>query len=291
MVKKGMNKGLGKGLDALLAVNDTTDSSDAGIIDLRMMDVEPNPGQPRKHFDPEKLQSLADSIREHGVVQPILVRKEAHRYLIVAGERRWRASKLAGMKTIPAIVREFSAREIMEIALIENLQREDLNPIEEAEAYQRLLNEYEMTQEEVSRVVGKSRSAIANSVRLLALAEPVRQMLVDGLLTSGHARTLLAISTPDKQEEIAIRMIEKGINVREAEQWVAQYLARETQEEAKGKKKALPAPEWREMVDRLCSTIGTKVEVTGDRQKGKIILSYYSSEELERLNEFLMKPS
>lgn len=290
MMKKGMNKGLGKGLDALLAVNNTVEASESGIEELRILDVEPNPGQPRRHFDPERLQALADSIRDHGVVQPILVRKEAARYLIVAGERRWRASKLAGLKTIPAIVREFTAREIMEIALIENLQREDLNPIEEADAYHRLLTEYEMTQEDVSRIVGKSRSAVANSVRLLGLSDPVREMLINGLLSAGHARTLLSIPTKEKQEELALKMIEKGITVREAEKWIAEVLERDEQEaDRKKTKQKLATPEWREMVDRWRTSLGTKVDVSGDREKGKIILSYFSADELDRLNDFLTR--
>lgn len=282
-MKRGLNKGLGKGLDALLAVNNTDDVN-AGVVELKINNIEPNIGQPRKHFDADKLQALADSIREHGVVQPILVKKDGERYLIVAGERRWRASKLAGLKTIPVIIREFTSREIMEIALIENLQREDLNPIEEAEAYQRLMDEYELTQEDVAKIVGKSRSAVANAVRLLSLSGSVRDMVTNGSLSSGHARTLVSISSLEKQDELATKMVDRGITVRQAEQWVQQL---NTIKETPVKK--IETPEWEDLIDKMRSALGTKVEMSGDLSRGKITLSYFSKEELDRLFEHLTR--
>ncbi len=203
-MKKMMNKGLGKGLDALLASSSTEEELNS-ILDLSVHLIDPGEEQPRKQFDQEKLETLAESIRAHGVVQPVIVRKNGDRYALVAGERRWRASRLAGMKTIPAIVKEYSSRDVMEIALIENLQREDLNPIEEAEAFQRLMNDYGMTQEEVAKVVGRSRSAVANTVRMLTLPTKVRSYLIDGRLSSGHARALVAIGEEERQIWLPIR--------------------------------------------------------------------------------------
>ena len=216
-----MKKGLGKGLEALIGSTNALEDAINSVTEVGINQVEPNSEQPRKVFDQEKLEALAESIKNHGVVQPIIVRREGSYYKIVAGERRWRAAKLAGLKTIPVIIKDITSREVMEIALIENLQREDLNPIEEAEAYQKLIEEYSITQEEVAKIVGKSRAAIANSVRLLTLTDEIKEMLTDGRLTSGHARTLVTISDPQRQNQLAKIIVEKNLTVRESEKLAA----------------------------------------------------------------------
>jgi len=288
-MKKMMNKGLGKGLDALLASSSTEEELNS-ILDLSVHLIDPGEEQPRKQFDQEKLETLAESIRAHGVVQPVIVRKNGDRYALVAGERRWRASRLAGMKTIPAIVKEYSSRDVMEIALIENLQREDLNPIEEAEAFQRLMNDYGMTQEEVAKVVGRSRSAVANTVRMLTLPTKVRSYLIDGRLSSGHARALVAIGEEERQIWLADQILNKQLNVRETESLV------QREETSKAKKVNLKQKaemkgqvELDDLRDQLRSLFGTQVEIAGSPLRGKIQISYFSSEDLERLSELLLK--
>lgn len=217
-----IKKGLGKGLEALIA----TESNEVnGIKEIKINDIEPSAEQPRKLFDDEKLMQLSESIKQHGVVQPLIVKKEGDTYKIVAGERRWRAARLAGLAAVPAVVKELTDRQVMEIALIENLQREDLNPIEEAEAYEKLMNEYNLTQEEISKTVGKSRPAIANSIRLLSLNDKIRSYVVSGELSSGHARTLLSIEDVKGQLKAAEEIINKGLNVRDTEKLVKKVLA------------------------------------------------------------------
>ena len=284
----GLKKGLGKGLDALISSTNDLDQQKNNILELKINDVEPNSQQPRKVFDQEKLEALAESIRTHGVVQPIIVRKEEDRYILVAGERRWRASKLAGLKTIPVIVKDLSSKENMEIALIENLQREDLNPIEEAEAYQKLLNDHEMTQEDVAKVVGKSRAAIANSVRLLNLSSEIRNMLIDGRLTSGHARTLVTISDEDRRDKLAAEIVEKSLNVREAEKLSSKE---EKKPSVKNKDKTSKTIYVQDMEERLQTLYGTKITLTGGKEKGKIVFEFFSMDEFERLIELLTNNS
>lgn len=271
-------RGLGKGLEALISTEDTDES---GIREIRVNDIEPNTDQPRKSFDDEKISQLAESIKKHGVVQPIIVRKEGNIYRIVAGERRWRACRMAGLPVIPAIIRELSDRQGMEIALIENLQREDLNPIEEAEAYHRLIEEYNMTQEEISDIIGKSRPAIANSLRLLNLDGNIRNYLVTGEITSGHARALLALEDKGAQAKAAEEIISKGINVRDTEKLVKRLLSTK---KATRKKYKINA-EIQEIEERLKSIFGTKVRIMDNNRKGKIIIEYYSYEELDRILE------
>lgn len=214
-----MRKGLGKGLGALLDSENILVGTSA-LSELKINEIVPNTSQPRKNFDQDKLKGLAESIQKHGVVQPIIVKKEPDGYSIIAGERRWRAARMAGLKTIPAIVKDMSSLEIMETALVENLQREDLNPIEEAEAYQKLIDEHGLTQEYISKLVGKSRAYIANSVRLLSLSDKVRKMIVEELLTPGHARTLITIEDEEKQNKLASYITEKKLSVRETEEYV-----------------------------------------------------------------------
>jgi len=279
-----MKKGLGRGLDALISSANTLDNARDSVLEVKINDVEPNAGQPRKVFDQERLQALAESIKEHGVVQPIIVRQDGNRYVIVAGERRWRAAKLAGLKTIPVVIKELSSRQVMEIALIENLQREDLNPIEEAEAYQKLMEEYNMTQEEVAKLVGKSRAAIANSVRLLSLAKEIQEMLVDGRLTSGHARTLVAIEDQNRQKELAEIIVKKGLNVREAERLASQE-SRRTSSKKEPKKEDV---EITQLVEDLRTLFGTKIDLHRGKDKGKIVIEYYSKEEFDRIIDLLL---
>ena len=279
-----MRKGLGRGLDALISSANALENARDSVLEVKINDVEPNADQPRKVFDQERLQALAESIKEHGVVQPIIVRQDGSRYVIVAGERRWRAAKLAGLKTIPVVVKELSSRQVMEIALIENLQREDLNPIEEAEAYQKLMDEYSMTQEEVAKLVGKSRAAIANSVRLLTLAKEIREMLVDGRLTSGHARTLVAIEDENRQKELADLIVKKGLNVREAEKLAAQE-AKRAAKKVRPKKEDV---EMTQLVEDLRTLFGTKIDLQRGKDKGKIVIEYYSKEEFDRIIDLLL---
>lgn len=286
-MKKGMAKGLGKGLDALLASSSTEEERNS-VLDLSVHLIDPGDEQPRKQFDQDKLETLAESIRAHGVVQPIIVRKNGERYALVAGERRWRASRLAGLKSIPAIVKEYSTRDVMEIALIENLQREDLNPIEEAEAFQRLMNDYELTQEQVAGIVGRSRSAVANTVRMLSLPATIRSYLIDGRLSSGHARTLVALADTALQEQLAGQIIEKDLNVRETEQLVAKLEKTKAQQPKKPKDDKGQA-ELEDLRDRLRAFFGTQVEIKGNALRGKIEVSYFSTEELDRLCELLLK--
>jgi ParB family chromosome partitioning protein len=279
-----MKKGLGRGLDALISSAESLEEAGNSILEVKINEVEPNREQPRKVFDQEKLQTLAESIKEHGVVQPIIVKKGETGYVIVAGERRWRASKIAGLKTVPVIVKGISSKEMMEIALIENLQREDLNPIEEAEAYQKLIDEYEMTQEEVSKVVGKSRAAVANSVRLLNLSDEIKEMLSDGRLTSGHARTIISLTDKERQKELANLIADKKLNVRDAEKLAAR-------EEKKGIVKKPVSKnniEVSDIEEKLRSTYGTKINLVRGRNKGKIIFEYYSNDEFDRIVDMLI---
>ena len=280
-----MKKGLGRGLDALISSANTLDEG-RSIVEIRINEVEPNIEQPRKVFDQEKLETLAESIKEHGVVQPIIVRKEGSRYVIVAGERRWRASKIAGLKTIPVIIKDLSAREVMEIALIENLQREDLNPIEEAEAYQKLMEEYEMTQEEVAKIVGKSRAAIANSVRLLTLTNEIKEMLLDGRITSGHARTLITIPDMERQNELAKEIVEKNLSVREIEKLAALENKKSTPRKKPISKNNI---EVTNLEEKLRTAYGTKINLVRGKNKGKIVFEYYSNDEFDRIIDILLK--
>ncbi|MDD4189655.1 MAG: ParB/RepB/Spo0J family partition protein [Eubacteriales bacterium] len=274
-----MKKGLGKGLGALLSVeNDERD-----VKELKLNEIDPNINQPRQDFDEEKLAELAESIKQHGVVQPIIVKKEGNTYKIVAGERRWRASRLAGLETIPVIIREYSEHELIEIGLIENLQRENLNPVEQARAYSRLIEEHNLTQEKIAEAIGKSRSAIANSLRLNKLDDKIKQYLIESKLTEGHARAILSLSGREKQIAAADVIVKRGMNVRDAER----YVKAASQKKRKVKKKGMDEDlqiEIKALEDKLKNIMGTKVKLhTDGKQKGKIIIEYYSGEELERI--------
>jgi ParB family chromosome partitioning protein len=270
-----MKKGLGKGLGALIA---SAESEDSGVRELRINEVEPNSGQPRKHFNDEKLAQLAESIKQHGVVQPLIVQRDGNTYKIVAGERRWRASRLAGLQNVPVIIRDLSNKQVMEIALIENLQREDLNPIEEAEAYERLMEEFGMTQEEISATVGKSRPAIANSVRLLSLQDKIKNMVISGEISSGHARTILSIEDREIQLKAVEEVVKKELNVRETELLVKRLTTKKA-----GKKSKAADIEHLALEERFREIFGTKVKIINNKKNGKILIEYYSIDELDRI--------
>ncbi|AEV66768.1 ParB/RepB/Spo0J family partition protein [Acetivibrio clariflavus] len=277
-------KGLGKGLGALISTANEEIQS-GGVIELKINEIEPTVGQPRKKFDDEKLMQLSESIKEHGIVQPIIVRKEDNTYKIVAGERRWRAARLAGLTSVPVIVKELSNRQVMEMALIENIQREDLNPIEEAEAYERLLNEYNMTQEELSKSIGKNRSTIANIIRLLYLCDKVKEHLINGEISSGHARAILALDDIELQEKVCKEIIEKSLSVRETEKLVKRIQkGGEKVEKVKNEDENIQKIE-----DDLEKILGTKVKLFNKNKKGKIMIEYYSNEDLERILELFKK--
>lgn len=281
--ERGLGKGLGKGLGALLG-DAALQSQEGGSVSLPIAQVEPGLKQPRKRFDEESLADLADSIRLHGIIQPLTVRRLASGYYqIIAGERRWRAAKLAGLAEVPAVIIEADDRKVMELGLIENLQREDLNPIEEAEGYQVLMSQYNMTQEETAQRVGKSRSAVANALRLLNLCPPVRAMVEDGRLTNGHARALLPLS-PALQETTAASILKNDLSVRQTEQLVKKLTA--------GKKEK-PSPAGltvdyaQEAARDLGNTLGRGCRIVSGKKKGRIELEYYGVDDLNELLEAL----
>ena len=271
-------KGLGKGLDALFAEDIQKD----GITELKITDVMPNKNQPRERFDEEALLALTESIKEYGVIQPIVVTKSEKGYKIVAGERRWRAAKAAGLKTVPAVIREYDERTVKEVALVENLQREDLNPLEIAEGYRSLMDEYGLTQEEISGRLGKSRSSVANSLRLLNLDDFTKTRLVAGDITEGHARAALSLPEGPVREFFVNRIVDQGLNVRQAE-----LFAKELSKTPTHKKENPSASAYKIELDRICSRLeqrfGTKVSFSGTQKKGKIVFEYYGNDDLERL--------
>ena len=270
--------GLGKGLDALFGdvkIEETMQENDT-LRSLQVNEVEPNRDQPRKMFDQEALEGLAESIKTYGVIQPIVVTKKDNYYAIIAGERRWRASKIAGIKEIPAIIREDDDRKNKEIALIENIQREDLNAYEKAMAVRNLMDDYNLTQEQVAKKLGRSRSSIANTVRILNLNPDVLEFAKEGKLSEGHCKALMSITDPKKQYETAVRMIERGESVRQAEK------------KAKLKKKSPGIDErysaiYRQIEDSFQGFFGTKVKLDAGRRKGKIVIEYNSNDDLERI--------
>ena len=287
-------RGLGKGLGALLTDTQEEKAAEAAkdVQELRLSQIQPNQNQPRKEFNQEKLEQLAASIKEHGIIQPLIVSPDKDGfYTIIAGERRWRASKLAGLKMVPVLIKDFSEQEKSEIALVENLQREDLNPVEEAAGYRSLMEDYHLTQEEVSKRVGRSRSAVANTLRLLTLPENILDMLTYGELSSGHARALIALEDPELQKDIAQRIIAEDLNVRQTEKLV-QEMTKPKIEKAK-KLDSFDMMLFKNQLEtvekELEKQFGTKVSIQHGRKKGKIVLEYYGKEELERILELLEK--
>lgn len=306
MAKKGLGKGLGAifGEDVVKENKEETEKKAKAkaeakaaeeidekgrILMLKLDLVQPNKEQPRKTFDEEKISELAESIKQYGVLQPLLVQKNGSFYEIIAGERRWRAAKEAGLKEVPAVLKEYSKQEAMEISLIENVQRADLNPIEEALGYRQLIDEFGLTQEEIAVRVAKSRVAITNTMRLLKLDEQIQNMLVQGVITSGHARALLSLEDTMMQLKAAKEILDKKLSVRETER-----LVKRMQKEASGEKKEEKKPDetlaliYQNLEDRMKSVMGTKVSIHNkDKNKGRIEIEYYSEAELERIVEMI----
>lgn len=291
--------GLGKGLDSLITdkVNKTTPvkssvDGNAAMADAVMMNinkVEPNREQPRKKFDEDALLELSESIKQFGVLQPLLVQKRNDYYEIIAGERRWRAAKIAGVKDIPVIVKQMTDQEIMEISLIENIQRENLNPIEEAMAYKRLLTEFNLKQDEVAEKVSKSRTAVTNAIRLLKLDDRVQQMVIDEMISTGHARTLLGIEDPEEQYIIAQKVFDEKLSVRDTEKLI-RSLQNMTKKSEGDDKKLTPEMKaiYHQLEEQMKNLFGTKVIINNkDRKKGKIEIEYYSQDELDRIIDLL----
>ena len=287
---------MGKGLDAVISggrvsKTDTKKSEVAagsnGEVVLPINQVEPNKNQPRKEFDEESLKELADSITQHGIVQPLVVTKQDGYYEIIAGERRWRAAKLAGLKEVPVVIKEYTPQEIMEVALIENIQREDLNPVEEAKAYQNLIEEYNLKQEDVAKKVSKNRSTITNALRLLKLPDEILNMLVSGDISGGHARALLSIDDQDKQKKLAARIVKESLSVREVEKLVKEDGKKETKK--KQPKKLGQEAIYEDLEEKLTRALGTKVRINRkNANQGKIEIEYYSMDELDTLTGKLM---
>ena len=287
--------GLGRGLNTLIPSAPVKETETEKILKkdeqiksevmVPILKVEPNPDQPRRQFDEDALQELADSIKQYGILQPLIVKKHDQFYEIIAGERRWRAAKLAGLKEVPVLIRDYAENEIVEIALIENIQREDLNPIEEALAYKRLMEEFSLKQDQVAAKVSKSRAAITNSLRLLKLDTRVQNLLSEEMISTGHARALLAINDADQQYEIAMKVFDEKLSVREIEKLVKQL----------AKKKKEPPKEdntvreflFANMEESLKQALGSKVNIKNKNNKGKIEIEYYSKEELDRLVDML----
>ena len=288
--------GLGKGLSALfseteedygksLLFDEPAKPKGEGVTEVEVSSIFANPNQPRKVFDEGALKELADSISKHGVIMPIIVNKSGDRYMIIAGERRFRASKIAGLKTVPVIIKTYNERQIKEISLIENLQREDLNPIEAATAMRSLMDEYGMTQEDLADRIGKSRSAIANTLRLLNLAPEVIKMVANGTLSAGHARALISVPQAD-QIRIAETAVKEEISVRDVEKRVRDYFA-PPEEKAKKKIKMELSAELKELVSDMQRVLGTKVNAIGNDKKGRIYIDYYTRDDLDRISDIL----
>lgn len=289
-------KGLGKGLDSLIPENKSVkpavkpekaeESVKTGEQMLKINQVEPNREQPRKHFEEDALLELADSIKQYGVLQPLLVRKRKDYYEIIAGERRWRAAKLAGVKEVPVIIKEYTEQQAVEIALIENIQRENLNPIEEAMAFKKLLTEFNLKQDEVAERVSKSRTAVTNSMRLLKLGEKVQQMIIDDMITTGHARALLAIDDEEQQYLLATKIFDEKLSVRETEKLIKSL--KNPKKQVKVVKTVENAFVYDDLAEKMKQVLGTKVSISPKGNgKGKIEIEYYSDDELERMFEMI----
>ena len=293
-------KGLGKGLDSLIPDNRSSKASEkpetkesshveemkTGEQMMKINMVEPNREQPRRNFEEDALLELADSIKQFGVLQPLIVRKRNDYYEIIAGERRWRAAKIAGIKEVPVIIKDYNEQEVVEIALIENIQRENLNPIEEAMAFKKLLEEYHLKQDEVAERVSKSRTAVTNSMRLLKLNEKVQQMIIDDMISTGHARALLAIDDLEQQYILANKIFDEKLSVRETEKLIKEL---KNPKKAKEKKKVENSFIYTDLEDKMKEVFGTKVHVAvKGKGKGKIEIEYYSDDELERMFDMIM---
>ena len=308
--KKG---GLGKGIDALISPSVKKETGKEKIVEepvekivekivevekvvekpveqlMRIDEIEPNQLQPRKNFDEDALQELSESIKQFGLIQPIIVKNKGKYYEIVAGERRWRAARIAGLKEVPVIIKEYSEKESMEIAIVENLQREDLNPIEEAQAYQKLIEEFGLKQDEAAQRVSKSRTAVTNALRLLKLDERVQQMVIDEMISGGHARALLAIEDKEEQYLTAMLIFDNKMSVRETEKLVREHIKKEEEKRIE-KKEDISQMEtiYHQLEERMKSVIGSKVAIhSRNYKKGKIEIEYYSNDELERIIDLI----
>ncbi len=282
-------KGLGKGLDILIPKVETNleeaEAQKSPDRFVKITKVEPNPNQPRKNFDEDGLTELADSIRQYGILNPLLVQDRGEYYEIITGERRWRAAKLAGLKEVPVIIGNYTDQEIMEISLIENIQREDLNPIEEALAYKQLIDECNLKQDEVAERVSKSRATVTNSLRLLKLDERVQEMLIDGRITAGHARALIVVENKEEQFKIAEKILDENMTVRDIEKYIKNLDKPKKKKEKKNNLELI----YRELEEKMKTSLGTKVSINPkNEEKGKIEIEYYSKEDLDRLSNLLL---
>jgi ParB family chromosome partitioning protein len=278
---------LGKGLGALLPEFGQAESKTLFYCGIE--EIIPNPSQPRKHFDESKLQELAESVREKGILEPLLVRRTDQGYELIVGERRWRAAQKAGLREVPVLVKEVEGREAFEISLIENLQREDLNPIEEAEAFKHLIEEFNISQDDLSKRIGKDRTTITNILRLLKLPLEVRNQLLQNRITSGHARALLSLENKEKQRELCALIIKKGLSVREAERLAKQWAEKSQKTPPSVKRPGELESQLHSLQDSLRKCLGTKVHITQKGKRGKIEIEYFSHEELERIVEAILK--
>lgn len=300
-------RGLGRGLSNLIPTDDTTEDvspkaskqTKTGAVTktevvkkveqtLNINLIEPNKNQPRKEFNEDALQELADSIKQFGVIEPLVVVKRKGYYELIAGERRWRAARLAGLKEVPVVIKDYDDQQIVEIALIENIQREDLNPIEEAHAYERLIQEFNLTQDEVAERVSKSRTTVTNALRLLKLTEKVQQMLIDDMLSTGHVRALITIADPQLQYETAMYIFDKKLSVRETESYVKKLLNKKPKEKTSEKEDPELSFLYKAIENRLKESLGTKTTIKAKtKDSGKIEIEYYSQEDLERITQLL----
>ncbi|MCI9429895.1 MAG: ParB/RepB/Spo0J family partition protein [Lachnospiraceae bacterium] len=295
-------RGLGKGLDSLIpkAIGDTSDKKDTISVQdekktndseqvIKITMIEPNREQPRKNFDEDALQELADSIKQFGLIQPILVQDRKDHYEIIAGERRWRAAKIAGLKEVPVIIRDLTEQEIVEISLIENIQRENLNPIEEAQAFKKLLTEFNLKQDEVAERVSKSRTAVTNSMRLLKLCDEVQQMVIDEMISTGHARALLSIEDTEQQYTVAQKIFDEKLSVRDVEKLVKNLNKPKTEKVKAEKNKSLEYI-YQDMAEKMKESLGTKVNIVSkENGSGKIEIEFFSHDDFDRLKEILLK--
>lgn len=282
--------GLGKGLGALIPEEeaqeaDRNSSSAANLVSINL--IKPNAGQPRKAFDEEKIQQLSESIKEHGIIQPILLKKDGDTYSIIAGERRWRAAKAAGLKEVPVIIMDIDEKGVLEISLIENIQRQDLNPIEEAWAFKKLIEDFAFTQEELGRRLGKSRTALSNTMRLLNLDARVQEYLIDGVITEGHGRAILALEDKELQYKLAQKVIDDGLTVRETEKLISEIAKGKGLEKQKPEKKMVSDPYIVDIKNKLEERFDTKVLISSKNNKGRIEIEYYSNDDLQRIMDIL----
>lgn len=280
--------GLGKGLGALIpedSIIKEEKKKESGIINIDIKDIEANKKQPRKFFDNNKLNELAESIKEYGIIQPLILKKEEVGYSIIAGERRYKAAKIAELTKLPALIMDISDEKLLQVSLIENIQREDLNPIEEGLAYERLLNEFSLTQEELSKTMGKSRTTITNTMRLLKLDDRVKEYVIEGVISEGHGRAILPLEN-EMQYEIAQKIIDNSISVRETEKLVKKILNNVVDEKTSERRKPLN-PYYKDVRDRLQDHFGTKVNLNANKNKGKIEIEYYSEEDLQRILDII----